>query len=48
MCSAIGAFMVSDFSVGVIWRQCKDDGNSNGNYNRAGEASLAGIGCGAT
>ena len=36
MCSAIGAFMVSDFSLGVILRQCKDDtATANCGYNRS-------------
>lgn len=53
MCSAIGAFMVSDFSLGVILRQCKeckDDSNSNGLLRlqpKLGEASLAWIDCAA-
>jgi hypothetical protein len=50
MCSAIAAFMVSDFSLGVILRQCKDDSYSNGQLRlqpKLGEASRAWIDCAA-
>jgi hypothetical protein len=48
MCSAIAAFMVSDFSLGVILRQCKDDSNGQLRLQpKLGEASLAWIGCAA-